>query len=49
MGESTTDKPRVEPKKKYAVNVMIPPECLDEDGKDCPHTPKKEKKHYNPV
>lgn len=36
--------------KKYMVNVMIPPECMDEDGAPCPHSHKEEnKKDQNPV
>lgn len=44
------DKPKTsEPRVKYIVDVMIPPECLDEDGADCPHTKKEVKHDYNPV
>ena len=38
----------VEPK-KYMVDIMIPPECLDEDGGECPHSKKEIKKQNNPV
>jgi len=31
------------------VDVFIPPECLDPDGADCPHTKKEEKTHHNPI
>ena len=35
--------------KKYMVDVMIPPECLDEDGAECPCYKKQDKKEQNPV
>ena len=49
--ESKPTEPRVEARKpkKYRVDVMIPPECLDEDGGKCEHDRKSEKKQYNPV
>jgi len=32
------------------IDVMIPQECMDEDGAPCPHSPKEEnKKDQNPV
>lgn len=34
---------------KYMVDVYIPPECLDPDGAECEHSPKKEIKRHNPV
>ena len=43
--KSDTNKPRV----KYVVDIMIPPECLDEDGGKCEHDRKTEKKEQNPV
>lgn len=44
--EYTTDKPRI---KKYTVDVMIPPACLDEDGGSCPCEKKPVKQARNPV
>ena len=38
-----------EEKRKYLVDIAIPPECLDEDGGPCEHSKKPEKKEYNPV
>ena len=35
--------------KKHFVDVMIPPECLDENGGKCEHDHKTEKKYHNPV
>ena len=46
MDEPTTNEPRI---RKYMVDVRIPPECLDEDGGDCEHSRKPEKKQMNPV
>lgn len=46
MDESKTNEPSI---KKYMVDVMIPPECLDEDGGPCEHDKKEVKREYNPV
>lgn len=35
--------------KEYMVDVMINPECLDEDGADCPCYRKEVVPKYNPV
>lgn len=43
----TEDKKTTE--KKYTVDVMIPPECLDADGAECPCYKKHDKKEQNPV
>ena len=32
----------------YIVDIMIPPECMDDNG-ECEHNRKLEKKAYNPV
>ena len=32
----------------YMVDVRIPPECMDDEG-NCEHSPKKDKRQYNPV
>ena len=37
-----------EPRVKYAVDVMIPPECMDDEG-ECEHIRKPEKVIQNPV
>lgn len=48
--ESINNEPRIikEPK-KYMVDIMIPPACLDEDGGPCEHSKEEIKKEYNPV
>lgn len=35
--------------KKYMVDVMINPLCVDEDGPECPCQKKSTKQEYNPV
>ena len=35
--------------RKYLMDVLIPPECMDPDGGDCPHTRHPDKKAQNPV
>ena len=46
MDEPTTNESGV---RKYMIDVRIPPECMDENGGDCPHNRKAEKKQMNPV
>ena len=33
----------------FMFDVRIPPECMDENGGDCEHSRKPEKKQMNPV
>ena len=46
MDEPTTSESSV--KSKYMVDVMIPPECLDDDG-ECEHNRHSDKQEQNPV
>ena len=42
------NEPGVKNESGYMVDVMIPPECLDDAG-ECEHSKKEDKREYNPV
>ena len=49
MDEQITHKSRVTKSSKYYMDVIIPPECMDEDGAPCPHSKEEVKRDQNPV
>ena len=46
--ESKPNEPSIEQEKKHAVDIMIPPACMDDEG-ECEHSRKSDKVQYNPV
>ena len=47
--ESKSNEPRLKRQKSgYMVDIMIPPECMDDEG-DCEHTKKPVRHEQNPV
>lgn len=49
MDKSTTNDTNEPSVRKYMVDILIPPACLDEDGGECQCYKKPEKKEVNPV